>query len=183
MSVANRLYRRVMMAIAPVKITATDDTGPVHRAQIRGFPNETIDAMPALQPTASPRTRRPAPTQWQSSARATARMGAIIATGNQQFRLRELEGGRDRASRQRRLNRQARRWRKIEITCTGSVAVTAPSVTIADKDGGNATVAITGNLTATGEITARAGGAAFVTLSGHVNHQGGGPNNPPRPGT
>ena len=47
--------------------------------------------------------------------------------------------------------------------------MTAPSVTIADKDGGNATVAITGNLTATGEITARAGGAAFVTLSGHVN--------------
>ena len=93
MSVANRLYRRVMMAIAPVKITATDDTGPVRRAQIRGFPNETIDAMPALQiyglasraPTGSD-----AMAIFCSGDRSN---GVIVATGSQQFRLRNLKAG------------------------------------------------------------------------------------------
>lgn len=42
-------------------------------------------------------------------------------------------------------------------------------------------VAITGNLTATGEITAKAGSGGFVTLSGHRGHVNGGP--PPTPGT
>ena len=44
----------------------------------------------------------------------------------------------------------------------------------------NGDVALTGNLTATGEVTAKAGGSS-VTLSQHKGHTGGG--DPPTPGT
>ena len=77
--------------------------------------------------------------------------GVIIATGNQQFRLRNLKAGEIALTTTPAQSSSSPLAARLRLHAPGSVAVTAPSVTIADKDGGNATVAITGNLTATGE--------------------------------
>lgn len=154
MTVANRLYRRVMMAIAPVKITATDDTGPVHRAQVRGFPNETIDAMPTLQ-IYGLASHAPAGSDAMAIFASGDRSnGVIIATGNQQFRLRNLKSGEIALHDNTGSVVKLAGGGKIEITCTGSVAVTAPTVSIAGSGGGNAVVNLTGDIHATGTITA-----------------------------
>lgn len=92
-SPVDRLYRRVMMLIAPVKITATDDTGPVHRAQIRGFPPETIDAMPVLQIYGLASHAMPGSDAMAIFSSGDRSNGVIVATGNQQHRLRNLKPG------------------------------------------------------------------------------------------
>jgi phage baseplate assembly protein V len=93
MSVADRLYRRVMNMVATVKITATDDTGPVHRAQVRGFPPETIDNMPVLQIYGLASHAMPGSDATALFTSGDRSNGTIIATGNQQYRLRNLKSG------------------------------------------------------------------------------------------
>jgi phage gp45-like len=82
MSVADRLYRRVMNMVATVKITATDDTGPVHRAQVRGFPPETIDNMPVLQIYGLASHAMPGSDATALFTSGDRSNGTIIATGN-----------------------------------------------------------------------------------------------------
>ena len=93
MSATNRLYRRVMMAVGVMKITATDDSGPVHRAQVRGFPMETIDAMPVMQIYGLASHAAPGSDAVAVFASGDRSNGVIIATGNQQYRLRSLKPG------------------------------------------------------------------------------------------
>lgn len=93
MSTADRLYRRIMMSVMPMKISATDDTGPVHRAQMKGFPPETIDNMPVLQIYGLASHAMPGSDGLAIFASGDRSNGVIIATGNQQYRLRNLKAG------------------------------------------------------------------------------------------
>lgn len=171
MTAANRLYRRVMMAVAPaLKVTATDDSGPIHRAQVRGFPNETIDNMPVLQIYGLASHAPPGSDATAIFASGDRSNGVIVATGNQQFRLRNLNPGEvalhDNAGTVVRLASGG----NVEITCTGLVTIKAPSISIAADtvtiagQSGNATVNLTGDIHATGTITAD----TVIAPNGHV---------------
>lgn len=126
MTAASRLYRRVMMAVMPMKITATDDSGPVHRAQVRGFPNETIDAMPVLQIYGLASHAPPGSDAMAIFASGDRSNGVIVATGNQQYRLRNQKPGEvtlhDNGGNVVKLANNG----MIEITCPGTVTVTCP---------------------------------------------------------
>jgi phage baseplate assembly protein V len=169
---ANRLYRRVMMAVAPaLKITATDDSGPIHRAQVRGFPNETIDNMPVLQIYGLASHAMPGSDATAIFASGDRSNGVIVATGNQQHRLRNLNPGEVALYDNNGTVVKLAGGGNVQITCTGSVTVTAPSITIAadtitiaGKGGGNATVNLTGDIHATGTITAD----TVIAPNGHV---------------
>jgi phage baseplate assembly protein V len=154
MTVANRLYRRIMMSVAPVKITATDDSGPIHRAQVRGFPNETIDAMPVLQIYGLASHAMPGSDGTAIFASGDRSNGVIIATGNQQFRLRNLKSGEVALYDNHGSVVKLAESGKIEIACTGTVTVAAPTINVAGKDGSKATINLTGDIHATGTITA-----------------------------
>jgi phage gp45-like len=93
MTAASRLYRRVMMSVMPMKITATDDSGPVHRAQARGFAPETIDDLPVLQIYGLASHAPPGSDATALFASGDRSNGVIVATGNQQARLRNLQPG------------------------------------------------------------------------------------------
>jgi phage gp45-like len=93
MSAEDRLHRRVQMATARVSISATDDSGPIHRAQVRVTPPETIDNVAVLQLFGF---SSHAPVG--SEAVAVFGLGdrsqaAIIATGNPSLRQRDLKSG------------------------------------------------------------------------------------------
>jgi|SRR5215469_8644542 len=129
-SITDRLYRRIMMLVAPVKITATDDTGPVHRAQIRGFPPETIDAMPVLQIyglASHAMVGSDAMAIFTSGDRSN---GVVIATGNQQYRLRNLKSGEvalyDNGGNVVKLANGG----KIEITCPHDITIKCDTLSI-----------------------------------------------------
>ena len=129
MTAATRLYRRVMMAVMPMKITATDDSGPVHRVQVRGFPPETIDAMPVLQLYGVASHAMPGSDAMALFASGDRSNGVIVATGNQQYRLRGLNPGEvalyDNAGNIVRLASGG----NIAITCPGpgNVTLTCPT--------------------------------------------------------
>jgi phage baseplate assembly protein V len=139
MSVADRLYRRVMNMVATVKITATDDTGPVHRAQVRGFPPETIDNMPVLQIYGLASHAMPGSDATALFTSGDRSNGTIIATGNQQYRLRNLKSGEvalyDNGGNVVKLANGG----NIEITCPHTLTITADTIVI------NATTKITVN--------------------------------------
>jgi phage gp45-like len=128
-SAIDRLYRRVLMMAAPVKITATNDTGPVHRAQVRGFPPETIDNMPVLQIYGLASHAMPGSDGMAIFATGDRSNGVIVATGNQQYRLRGLNAGEvalyDNAGNVVRLASGG----NIAITCAGpgNVTLTCPT--------------------------------------------------------
>ena len=130
MSATNRLYRRVMMAVMPMKITATDDSGPVHRAQVRGFPMETIDNMPVLQIYGLASHAMPGSDAMAIFASGDRSNGVIIATGNQQYRLRSLKSGEvalyDNAGNVVKLAAGG----NIEITCPTKVRVVTPRLEV-----------------------------------------------------
>ena len=130
MTAANRLYRRVMMAIAPMKITATDDSGPIHRAQVRGFPPETIDAMPVLQIYGLASHAMPGSDAMAIFASGDRSNGVIIATGNQTYRLRNLGSGEvalyDNSGNIVKLGQGG----NIEITCPTKVRIVTPRLEV-----------------------------------------------------
>ena len=82
------------MMIAPVKITATDDSGPIHRAQIEvnGTP-ETLDDVAVMQFygfAAHCPVNSDATAFFVSGQRSNA---VVVGTNNQKSRLRGLEPG------------------------------------------------------------------------------------------
>jgi phage gp45-like len=178
MSVADRLYRRIRMSVAPMKITATDDTGPVHRAQVRGFPNETIDNMPVSQIyglASHAMVGTDAMAVFCSGDRSN---GVIIATGNQQYRLRNLKSGEVALYTDEGDKVVLSRGRIISVTCGTKVHIDCPLVEM------------TGDLHVTGEVVRGWGTGDQVTLGRHTHTQGGdshgdseAPTNPPTPGT
>jgi phage gp45-like len=130
MSGVNRLYRRMMMAVMPVKITATDDAGPIHRAQVRGFAPETIDAMPVLQIYGLASHAMPGSDAMAIFAEGDRSKGVIIATGNQQYRLRALKSGEvalyDNSGNIIKLAAGG----NVEITCPTKVRVVTPRLEV-----------------------------------------------------
>jgi phage gp45-like len=133
MTAASRLYRRVMMAVMPMKITATDDSGPIHRAQVKGFPNETIDAMPVLQIYGLASHAMPGSDAMAIFASGDRSNGVIIATGNQKYRLRSLKSGEvalyDDGGNIVKLANNG----MIEITCPHTLTINADKVIIKAK--------------------------------------------------
>lgn len=89
-----RLQRKVAMTIAPVMITATDDSGPVHRAQVRinGTPeridNAAVSQLYGFASHAMPGTDATA--IFVGGDRSNV---VIVSTGNQKARLRDLAVG------------------------------------------------------------------------------------------
>jgi phage baseplate assembly protein V len=154
MSVADRLYRRVRMATMPVKITATDDSGPIHRAQVRGFPNETIDNMPVLQIYGLASHAMPGSDAMATFCSGDRSNGVIVATGNQQYRLRNLKPGEIALYDNNGTVVKLAGGGNVEITCTGTVTISAPTIAIAASGGGKTTINLTGDIHATGTITA-----------------------------
>lgn len=183
-SATDRLYRRILMTTAAVTISATDDKGPVHLVQgkVRGTP-ETIDSLQTLNLFGFASHAPVGSDALVIFGNGDRSNGAIVATANQKARPRNQKSGEVTIFTDDGTTIVLKQGGVIEITAATTITINAPAVTIAGTSGGDANVAITGNLTATGEITAKSGGGSFVTLSGHVNHQGGGPNNPPRPGS
>ncbi len=130
MSTADRLYRRIRMGMAAMKITSTDDSGPVHRAQVRGFANETIDAMPVLQIYGLASHAMPGSDAVAMFTSGDRSNGVIIATGNQQYRLRALKSGEvalyDNSGNVVKLAANG----NIEITCPTKVRVVTPRLEV-----------------------------------------------------
>jgi phage gp45-like len=130
MSAIDRLYRRAMMSMGYMKVTATDDSGPVHRAQVRGFAPETIDAMPVLQIYGLASHAMPGSDAVALFTSGDRSNGVIIATGNQQYRLRSLKAGEvalyDNAGNVVKLAAGG----NIEITCPARVRVVTPRLEV-----------------------------------------------------
>jgi phage gp45-like len=130
MSAIDRLHRRIRMAVGFMKITATDDTGPVHRAQVRGFPPETIDNMPVAQIYGLASHAMAGTDAVAIFASGDRSNGVIIATGNQKYRLRNLKPGEvalyDNAGNIVKLAAGG----NIEITCPTKVRMITPRLEV-----------------------------------------------------
>jgi phage baseplate assembly protein V len=118
------------MAVAAVKITATDDSGSVHRAQVRGFPPETIDNMAVLQIYGLASHAMPGTDAVALFASGDRSNGVIIATGNQQFRLRHLKPGEVALYTDEGDKLVFERGRLVEIVSGAELRITVPLVTI-----------------------------------------------------
>jgi phage baseplate assembly protein V len=153
----DRLWRRVLMTIMPVKITATDDSGPVHRAQVRGFPSETIDAMPVMQLYGVASHAPPGSDAMAVFLSGDRSNGVIVGTGHQASRLRNLPVAGvalyDNSGTVVTLDAAG----NIAITCKGTVTVNCPDVTVTAPDKVSITTPlmhVEGNITTSGNITA-----------------------------
>jgi phage baseplate assembly protein V len=154
MSEVERLWRRVRMMVAPVKITATNDTGPVHRVQARAMAPETIDNLPVLQIYGLASHAAAGSDAVAIFIAGDRSNGMIVATGNQQFRLRGLQAGEVALYTDEGDVVKLARGRVVQITTGTKLEIVAPTVTITGKDGGKAVVNLTGDIHATGTITA-----------------------------
>lgn len=130
MSTSDRLHRRIQMGTARVSISATDDSGPIHRAQVRITPPETIDGMACLQLYGF---ASHAPVGSEAIAvfgQGDRSQGAIIATGNPALRPRNQPSGGaalyDGAGTVIALDNAG----NISITCKGTISVTANTLNI-----------------------------------------------------
>jgi phage baseplate assembly protein V len=129
-TITERLYSRVQNMVATMKITATNDSGPVHRAQVKGFPPEQIDDMPVLQLHGFA-SHAPVGTDAMAIFTSGDRSnGVVIATGSQKHRPRETPSGGtviyDTSGTTILLDAAG----KITITCSDAISVKADSVTI-----------------------------------------------------
>ena len=126
----SRVSHDVKMLHMPVKITATDDTGPVHLAQVRGFPPEVIDNMRVEQIYGLASHATPGTDAVAVFASGDRSNGVIIATGNQKYRLRNLKPGEvalyDNAGNIVKLAAGG----NIEITCPTKVRVVTPRLEV-----------------------------------------------------
>jgi phage gp45-like len=129
-----------MMMVGTMKITATDDSGPVHKVQARGFAPETIDNMPVLQIYGLASHAMPGSDAMAIFTSGDRSNGVIIATGNQQYRLRALKSGEvalyDNSGNIVKLAAGG----NIEITCPTKVRIKTPRLEVtgdivADCDG------------------------------------------------
>lgn len=134
MSEVDRLWRRIMMMVAPVKILATDDTGPVHKVQMRVTPSEVIDQVPVLQLYGIASHAQPGSDAQAMFTAGNRASPVIVATGNQQARLRGLQPGEVALYTDEGDYVKLARGRIVEIncgghvtlSCTGKVRVDAP---------------------------------------------------------
>ena len=162
MTATDRLYRRVQMQTASVTISATNDKGPVHLVQgkVRGTP-ETIDNLQTLNLYGFASHAPIGSDALVIFGNGDRSNGAIVATANQKARPRNQKSGEvtiytdegDSISLQQG-HIVVVTTKTVTINAATAVTINAPSVTIAGADGGNAVINITGDIHATGTITA-----------------------------
>jgi phage gp45-like len=130
MSAAERIRNRIRMMVAKLTITATDDSGPVHKVQVRGFPMETIDNIEVLQIYGLASHAMPGSDAVAMFTSGDRSNGVIIATGNQKFRLRALKSGEvalyDNSGNIVKLANGG----NIEITCPTKVRIVTPRLEV-----------------------------------------------------
>ena len=149
----DKLYRRMLMAVAPTLIAATDDSGPIHKVQvsINGTP-ETIDNVGVMQiyglaSHAPPGTDATA--LFMGGLRSNP---VIVATGNQEARLKNQKPG--------EISLYSDEGDAISLKRGNNVAITTKTATIAGSDKITLSTPLTElsrDLTAQGKIDAAGG--------------------------
>jgi phage baseplate assembly protein V len=149
-----RLLTRVKMLISSVKITATDDAGPVHRIQAKviGTP-ETIDNLQTLNLYGFASHAPIGSDALALFGNGDRSNGVIVATANQAARPRNTQQGEVTIYTDEGDVITFKRGHTIEIKTTGTLHVSAPTITI-DNSGGKAVINLNGDIHATGTITA-----------------------------
>jgi phage baseplate assembly protein V len=154
-TIADRLYRRIRMAIASVTITATDDSGPVHKVQakVRGTP-ETIDNLQTLNLYGFASHAPNGSDALALFGNGDRSNGVIVATANQAARPRNQKQGEVTIYTDEGDVISLQRNHTIAITTTGTLSISAPTLNLSGKDGGKVTVNLAGDIIASGTITA-----------------------------
>lgn len=131
-----RLHRKILMASAPVKITATDDSGPIHRAQVyvNGTP-ETIDDVAVMQIYGLASHALPGTDATAMFVNGQRSNAVIIATGNQKYRLRGLQAGEVALYTDEGDYVRLNRGKIVEIKAQEHCVITTKVATIKAEDG------------------------------------------------
>ena len=88
-----RMYRRILLVIGRGRIKTGSDDGPVQMHQIRLSRFETFDDIPRLSEYGFNSMPPPESDAVLVFAGGNRRDGVIVATGNQQFRMRSMKPG------------------------------------------------------------------------------------------
>jgi phage baseplate assembly protein V len=160
MTETQRLYRRNLMNNGRCVITATDDTGGVHKVQVRATPRELIDDVPVVQLYGVASHAQVGSEAHMVCARGDRSSTVVVATNNADARLRNLQPGEVGIYTDEGDTIILRRGHQIEITTTGTVTVDAPLMVL------------TGDLHVQGEVIRGYGGPDSVTLGKHSHQQG-----------
>jgi phage baseplate assembly protein V len=152
---AERLYRRIRMAVASVTISATDDSGPVHKVQgkVRGTP-ETIDNLQTLNLYGFASHAPVGSDALAIFGNGDRSNGVIVATANQAARPRNQKQGEVTIYTDEGDVISFQRNHTITISTTGTLAVTATTLNINATGGGKTTINLAGDIIASGTITA-----------------------------
>jgi len=126
----DRVWRRVQMAVANVKILATNDSGPIHQVQIRGFANEVIDNVKVAQLYGFSSHAQPGSDAVAVFNAGDRSAGMIVATNNQKARLRNLKPGEVAIYTDEGDSVIMQRGKIVQVNCGAQVIVTTPLVTV-----------------------------------------------------
>ena len=160
MSVTDRLYRRVQMAFATLKVTSTDDSGPVHRVgALIPTTGERLDNVPVLQIhglASHAAVNADAMAVFIGGDRSNP---VIVATGDQAMRLRGLKSG--------EVALYDGRGNVVKLADDGTIQITCP----------NKVRIVCPRLEVTGDVVANCDGAAISLVTHrHRDTQPGGGN-------
>lgn len=155
-----RLYRRIRMAVAPGRVTATDDGSTVQTMQVTLGDGQVVDGVPA--PYAYGLTSRPHPggDVVFLAGQGDRGNGVVVAVNDQRYRLIGLAEGEVALYTDEGDYVKLARGRVIQVVAGTELRITAPLVTIS------------GNLHVAGAVIAGFGGADSVGLQSHTHQQG-----------
>jgi phage baseplate assembly protein V len=156
-----RLYRRVRMALAPGRVTATNDAGTVQKLQITLGDGQVVDAVPAVYIYGLAMRPHPGADVVFLANGGDRGDGCIVAVNDQRYRLTGLAEGEvclhDDIGHKVYLSRSG-----IVIDGGGQPIViqNTPTTTLA------------GDLHVSGEVIAKYGTTGSVSMTGHKHKQG-----------
>lgn len=161
-SPTERLHRRILMTSAGITISSTNDEGPVHLVQgkVRGTP-ETIDNLQVVQLYGFASHAPVGSDAFVTFGNGDRSNGVVHATANQKARPRNQKPGEltiftdegDTISMQRG-QVVIITTKTVTINAATAVQINAPNVKVEGQNGGNVVVDVTGDIHATGTITA-----------------------------
>jgi phage gp45-like len=149
----NRVWRRVLNAVAPAAITTTNDAGPVLSAQIQIGYMEIIDNVPVLQQFGLASVPPPGSDAAAAFVAGDRSNGVVVATNDQTTRPTGKQSGETMLYNARGM--------QVYLSASGIVINT-----------GGAPVTINGDLHVTGEVVRGFGTADQVTLGQHRHGTG-----------
>lgn len=133
--------------VAPLRITATDDTGSVHTAQVRvTTTNEPIDAVPVAQLFGLSGHAPAGSDAVAVFVRGNRSSPIIIATNHQQLRPRNLNPG--------EVCLYNAEDSTIVLAEGHTIKISGNTITIGGAGGGKTTMSVDGDIACTGTITA-----------------------------